>query len=288
MLNILVTGSNGQVGQELQVLAKSYPHAFFFTYKNQLDISDPEALAYWVEKHVINAIINCAAYTAVDKAEREENVADAINHQALHHLVTIAKKKHIKLIHISTDYVFDGMHFKPYIETDHTNPQSVYGKTKLDGEMALLHVKLPNSIIIRTSWVYSHFGHNFVKTMLRLGSEKESLGVVCDQIGSPTYARDLAKVILEILPYIDNAQTEIYHYSNEGVCSWYDFAKEIMQVVKLTCKIIPIETKAYPMPAKRPHYSVLNKAKLKQAFDVEIPYWKDSLVECLKKMDESE
>jgi dTDP-4-dehydrorhamnose reductase len=285
MLNILVTGSNGQLGSEIQALSPHFPYTFFFTCKDQLDITDKHIIESFVEKNTIHAIINCAAYTAVDKAENEEALADKINHQAVEHLASIAKEKHIKLIHISTDYVFDGTNHKPYGETDKTNPQSVYGKTKLGGENALLHGKLPNSVIIRTSWVYSSYGANFVKTMLRLGKEKDSLGVIYDQVGSPTYAKDLAKVILDILPRINNAQTEIYNYSNEGVASWYDFAREIMQMAKLTCKINPIETSQYPTPATRPHYSLLNKSKIKNEFGIEIPYWKDSLEECLYKIN---
>jgi len=285
MLNILVTGSNGQLGSEIQELSSLFPYTFFFTCKDQLDISDEQAIKSFVEKNAISAIINCAAYTAVDKAESEEALADTINHQAIKHLASIAKEKNIKLIHISTDYVFDGTSHKPYREIDTTNPQSVYGKTKLDGENALLQGELPNSIIIRTSWVYSSYGANFVKTMLRLGKEKDALGVIYDQVGTPTYAKDLAKVILDILPKINTTQTQIYNYSNEGVASWYDFAQEIMQMAKLTCKINPIETSQYPTPAKRPHYSLLNKAKIKNEFGIEIPYWKDSLEECLRKIE---
>ena len=287
MLNILVTGSNGQLGSEIQELSSLFPYTFFFTCKDQLDISDEQAIKSFVEKNAISAIINCAAYTAVDKAESEEALADTINHQAIKHLASIAKEKNIKLIHISTDYVFDGTSHKPYREIDTTNPQSVYGKTKLDGENALLQGELPNSIIIRTSWVYSSYGANFVKTMLRLGKEKDALGVIYDQVGTPTYAKDLAKVILDILPKINTTQTQIYNYSNEGVASWYDFAQEIMQMAKLTCKINPIETSQYPTPAKRPHYSLLNKAKIKNEFGIEIPYWENSLEECLRKIDEN-
>lgn len=285
MLNILVTGSNGQLGSEIEELSPHFPYTFFFTCKDQLDITDKHAIESFVEKNAISAIINCAAYTAVDKAENEEALADKINHQAVKHLASIAKEKNIKLIHISTDYVFDGTSYKPYQEIDTTNPKSVYGKTKLDGENALLQGKLPNSIIIRTSWVYSSYGANFVKTMLRLGKEKDALGVIYDQVGTPTYAKDLAKVILDILPKINTTQTQIYNYSNEGVASWYDFAQEIMQMAKLTCKINPIETSQYPTPAKRPHYSLLNKAKIKNEFGIEIPYWKNSLEECLHKIN---
>jgi len=284
MLNILVTGSHGQLGSEIHELSCEYPNTYFFTDKEELDITNEKALSQYIEHHSIDVIINCAAYTAVDKAQSDEILADRINHLAVKYLATIAKEHNIKLIHISTDYVFDGMSHKPYLETDTTNPQSIYGKTKLLGENALLHVKLPNSIIIRTSWVYSSYGANFVKTMLRLGKEKESLGVIFDQVGTPTYAKDLAKAILEIFPKINNTQTEIYNYSNEGVASWYDFAQEIMKMAKLTCKVNPIETSQYPTPAKRPPYSLLNKSKIKNEYTIEIPYWKDSLEACLCKM----
>ena len=286
MFNILVTGVNGQLGSEIKELSSNYPYTFYFTCKDDLDITNEKAIEEFIIKNHITAIINCAAYTAVDKAESEIELADKINHQAVFHLASIAKEKNIKLIHISTDYVFDGTNYKPYIETDNTNPQSVYGQTKLDGEKVLQMINPTNSIIIRTSWVYSDYGNNFVKTMLRLGRERESLGVIYDQIGSPTYAKDLAKAILDILPKINNTQTEIYHYSNEGVCSWYDFAKEIMKIAKLTCKINPIETSQYPTPAKRPLYSLLNKSKIKNDYTIDIPYWKDSLGECLRKMGE--
>lgn len=285
MFNILVTGAKGQLGSEIQDLSCRYPNNYFFTDREELDITNEQAIKNYIEKNDINVIINCAAYTAVDKAESEEAFVDKINHQAVKYLAQTAKAKHIKLIHISTDYVFDGTNHKLYIETDITNPQSVYGKTKFLGEEALLQVKVPNSIIIRTSWVYSSYGSNFVKTMLRLGKAKESLGIIDDQVGTSTYARDLAITILEILPKISNQRVEIYNYSNEGVLSWYDFAKEIMKIAKLSCKIEPIDTKEYPSPAKRPHYSLLSKLKIKKEFSIEIPYWKDSLEACLSKMN---
>ena len=286
MLNILVTGSSGQLGSELQELSSEYNYNFFFTDRNSLDISDVNAVEEFVEKNDINTIVNCAAYTVVDKAETDKVNADAINHIAVKNMAAIAKEKNIKLIHISTDYVFDGTNFKPYSEDDTTNPTGVYGSTKLDGENALRQINPSNAVIIRTSWVYSSYGANFVKTMLRLGKEKESLGVIFDQVGTPTYARDLARTILDILPNANNEKVEIYNYSNEGVLSWYDFVKEIMRMAKLNCNINPIETKEYPTPAKRPHYSLLNKAKIKKEFNISIPYWKDSLDECLRKMGE--
>jgi dTDP-4-dehydrorhamnose reductase len=281
MNNVLVTGSNGQVGSEIQELSKEYDYNFFFTDREGLDITNIKALNDFIESNNINTIINCAAYTAVDKAEEDELNADKINHLAVKYLAEISKNKNIKLIHISTDYVFDGKNYKPYSEEDMTKPNGVYGKTKLDGENAMIDINPLNSIIIRTSWVYSSFGANFVKTMLRLGKNKDELGVIFDQVGTPTYARDLGKAILDILSKVDNRKVEIYNYSNEGVLSWYDFAKEIMRMAKLDCTINPIETKEYPTPASRPHYSILNKSKIKKDFGTMIPYWKDSLDECL-------
>jgi dTDP-4-dehydrorhamnose reductase len=284
--NILVTGSSGQVGSEIKTLHSEYPYNFFFTDKNELDITDAKKTAKFINDNKIDIIINCAAYTAVDKAQSDEESADKINHLAVKNLADIAKEKNLQLIHISTDYVFDGKGYRPYVEDDTTAPQSVYGKTKLDGEQAMMQINPKDSIIIRTSWVYSSYGANFVKTMLRLGKEKEQLGVIFDQVGTPTFARDLAKAILDILPKISNEKVEIYNYSNEGVLSWYDFAKEIMRMAKLDCHINPIETKDYPTPAARPPYSLLNKSKIKKEFHIMIPFWKDSLDECLKILGE--
>jgi dTDP-4-dehydrorhamnose reductase len=286
MTNILVTGSNGQVGSELRELSSNYPYNFYFTDRESLDITNLDALNEFISSNKIDIIINPAAYTAVDKAQSDEENADAINHIAVKYLSKIAKEKNIKFIHISTDYVFDGKNYKPYNEDDKTNPNGIYGKTKLLGEEAMKEINPKDSIIIRTSWVYSSFGANFVKTMLRLGKERDELGVIFDQVGTPTYARDLAKTILDILPNIKNDKVEIYNYSNEGVLSWYDFAKEIMRMAKIECKVNPIETKEYPTPASRPHYSLLNKSKIKKDFDIIVPYYKDSLDECLKLMGE--
>ena len=285
-MNILVTGSNGQLGSEIKELSSHYKYNFFFTERGSLDIANSKSISDFIEFNNINSILNCAAYTAVDKAEEDVSNADKINHLAIENLAQISKEKKIKLIHISTDYVFDGKNYKPYNEDDGTNPNGVYGKTKLAGENAMQEINPLDSIIIRTSWVYSSFGNNFVKTMLRLGKERDSLGVIFDQVGTPTYARDLAKAILDILPNIKNKKVEIYNYSNEGVLSWYDFSKEIMKMAKIDCQINPIETKAYPTPATRPHFSLLNKTKIKNKFNIFIPYWKDSLDECLKKMGE--
>ena len=285
-INVLVTGSNGQLGSEIKELSSNYNYNFFFTTRDDIDITSKDSIKEFCQTNSINVIINCAAYTAVDKAESDEINADLVNRKAVKKLSIVAKELNIKLIHISADYVFDGKNFKPYAEEFQTNPQSVYGKTKLDGENELLDINPLNSIIIRTSWVYSYYGNNFVKTMLRLGKEKEELGVIFDQVGTPTYAKDLAITILDIIPQIDNQKVEIYNYSNEGVLSWYDFAKEIMKMAKLNCKINPIETYQYPTPAKRPHFSLLNKSKIKSKFNLQIPYWKDGLDDCLKRLGE--
>ena len=284
--NILVTGSMGQLGSEIKELASKYSYNFFFTDRNNIDITSKDSIKEFCKTNNINVIINCAAYTAVDKAQSDEINADLINRKAVKKLALVSEELNIKLIHISTDYVFDGKNFKPYVEEFQTNPQSIYGKTKLDGENEIRDINPLNSIIIRTSWVYSYYGNNFVKTMLRLGKEKEELGVIFDQVGTPTYAKDLAITILNIVPQIENSKVEIYNYSNEGVLSWYDFAKEIMKMAKLNCKINPIETYQYPTPAKRPHFSLLNKSKIKSKFNLEIPYWKDGLDDCLKRLGE--
>lgn len=289
MQSILITGSNGQLGSELQVLAKQYQqHQFFFTDVAELDITDKTAIAAFVKENDINAIINCAAYTAVDKAESEAAIADKINHFAVKNLAEVAKEYDCKLIHISTDYVFDGTNHQPYLETDIPNPKSVYGSTKLAGEQVMQQINPMNSGIIRTSWVYSSFGANFVKTMLKLGAERDELKVISDQVGTPTYAADLAQVILKILPQLVNEKVAIYHYTNEGVCSWYDFAQAIFEISQVDCNVTPITTAQYPTAAKRPQYSVLNKTKIKESYHVDIPYWRDSLEECLGEIGNRE
>jgi dTDP-4-dehydrorhamnose reductase len=283
MYNILVTGANGQLGSEIRDLEIYYPtYNFNFTDREELDITKHKAVENFIEVNTITTIINCAAYTAVDKAESEIAVANEINHLAIENFARIAKAKGIKLIHISTDYVFDGNSYKPYTEADTPNPQSVYGKTKLDGESALRKINPDNAVIIRTSWVYSGYGNNFVKTMLRLGKERNELNVVADQIGTPTYAADLAQAILTIVPKLKNETVELFHYSNEGACSWYDFAKAIFEISNIKIKVDPIESFQYSTPAERPFYSVLNKASIKETYQVEIPYWKDSLKICLQ------
>ena len=293
-MNVLVTGSNGQLGSELKALIQDPTLGiqdcnFHFTDKSELDITDQHRVKQYCIQNNIKTIINCAAYTAVDNAERDEAGADAINHLAVKYLAQIAKEQEIRLIHISTDYVFDGKNYKPYTEEDPTNPQNVYGRTKLLGEEDIHTINPPKALIIRTSWVYSSFGNNFVKTMLRLGQERDELGIIFDQIGTPTYARDLAEAILTITQHATrNTQNSVmvYHYSNEGVASWYDFAKAVFELSNIDCNVKPIEMKAYPTPASRPHYSLMNKAKIKKDFNIEIPYWKDSLDVCLQTLGE--
>jgi dTDP-4-dehydrorhamnose reductase len=279
---ILVTGSNGQLGSEIRAISDNYSdYDFFFTNRHELNICDQKAVDEYVALNNINSIINCSAYTAVDKAESEPELADKINHLAVKGLAEIAKDKEIRLIHISTDYVFDGKGHKPYLVDHPTAPVNVYGKTKLDGENALRKINPENSIIIRTSWVYSTFGNNFVKTMLHLGEEKEELNVICDQVGAPTYARDLAEFILEKTIQYKNKGVGVYHFTNEGVCSWYDFAIEIMELNNTKCNILPIPSSAYPTTAERPYYSIMEKSAIYKEFDYNIPYWKNSLIRCL-------
>jgi len=284
MSNILVTGGNGQLGSEIKELSISCTNgSFFFTDVSDLDITNYTAVAAFIKTNSIDVIVNCAAYTAVDKAESEPELADAINHLAVKNLAIIARERGAKLIHISTDYVFDGTGHKPYVETDTPNPQSVYGQTKLDGELAMQAINPANSIIIRTSWVFSNFGSNFVKTMLRIGQERKEISVVSDQVGSPTYAGDLAKVLLEILPKINSEQVAIYHFANLGNCSWSEFAKAIFKIKGMDVKVHPITTSQYPTLAKRPQYSVLENSKIKKKFNLNMSYWVDSLKNNLEK-----
>lgn len=272
--NILVTGAYGQLGTELKNLL---PGAIFADV-DVLDITDEEAVNDFVKTNNIKTIINCAAYTAVDKAEDDADTAKRINEIGPMNLALSGAK----IIHISTDYVFDGTNCKPYLPEDETKPISIYGKTKRAGELAVLN-NAAVAVVIRTAWLYSSYGNNFVKTMRRLGAEKESLNVVADQIGSPTYAGDLAQVIVDILPKINENNKGVYHYTNEGICSWYDFATEIMTLSNLNCKVLPIKSADYPTRAVRPFYSVLDKSKLKKTFNISIPHWKESLVKCLKQ-----
>lgn len=285
MYKVLLTGVNGQLGSEIQSVSQHYPFEFIFKDSKSLDITDREKVFEFLKINNVNAIINCAAYTAVDRAETETENADAVNHLAVKHLAESSKVLNITLVHVSTDYVFNGESFRPYTEDSVCDPQSVYGATKRAGEEAMISLQVPNSIIIRTSWVYSTFGKNFVKTMRRMGSEKSEINVVEDQIGTPTYARDLAICILDILPKISSNETEVYHFSDEGVCSWYDFAIAIMEFSGYSCKVNPIPSSQYPTPAKRPFYSVLSKSKIKADFGVSIPHWRESLQRCIENLD---
>ena len=278
MNNILVTGSEGQLGSELQAIAYSFTHYnFFFTNRSTLDITDYNALKDFTKTNKINAIINCAGYTEVDIAESQSKLADAVNCFAVYNLAKIAKQNNIKFVHISTDYVFDGNSKRPYNENDTPNPQSVYGQTKFDGELAMQRINPTNSIIIRTSWLYSKFGNNFVKKIIAISKIKDNINVVSDQIGSPTSATDLAEAILTILPKIKNRQVEVFHYSNAGLCSWYDFALEIFRIKDIKTLINAVKSCEFPTKVKRPIYSVLDKRKIKTSFDLEIPCWKESL-----------
>lgn len=287
-MKTLITGSNGQLGSEIKELVNNYKNLdLVFNDLPDLDICNFESLQAFIIDHNIKAVINCAAFTSVDKAEEESIAAKKVNYEGVLNIVNALKPVGGKLIHISTDYVFDGYNFFPYTETDPVNPIGIYGKTKRSGEIAVLNSDI-DAIVIRTSWLYSSYGNNFVKTMLRLGNEKENLGVIFDQVGTPTYARDLAKTCLNILNseglanISNNGKT--YHYSNEGVASWYDFANAIMEFGNIKCKVYPIQTKDYPTLAKRPQYSVLNKSKIKSDFKIKIPYWRDSLEDCIKKI----
>lgn len=280
---VLVTGKTGQLGQSINKIAANYPNFdFTFVGRDELDLSESSSIERFFNNKSFDAIVNCAAYTAVDKAETETELADQINHLAVGQMAAIAKQQNAYFIHLSTDYVFDGTNSKPYQEIDTTNPINVYGLTKLKGEQAVRLIN-PRGVIIRTAWVYSEFGNNFVKTMLRLGKERDSLNVIADQVGTPTYATDLARVIMKIvLTEVDRKiQLETYHYSNDGVCSWYDFAKTIFELADITCKVNPIETKDYPAPARRPHYSILNKNKINLDYCLTRFFWKDSLVKCI-------
>lgn len=285
-MNILVTGASGQLGSEIRENSIEFSqYNFFFEDSKSLDITDFEIVKEVIEENKIEVVINCAAYTAVDKAESNELNAESVNSLGVKNLISALKGKG-KLIHISTDYVFNGKSYEPYKEEHRADAIGVYGKTKLLGEEHILNSEI-ESIIIRTSWVYSSFGNNFVKTMLRLGKERNELKVIFDQVGSPTYARDLALVCLDSIYKDFSNLSKIYHYSNEGVASWYDFAKAIMEISGIDCNVYPIETKDYPTPAKRPNYSLLNKSKIKKEFNLTIPYWRDSLKDCINKIEQN-
>jgi dTDP-4-dehydrorhamnose reductase len=288
-MKVLITGSNGQLGSEIKELASEYENLeCIFKDLPELDICDTDALNTFIIDQHINAAINCAGYTVVDKAEENPEIAEQVNSKGVLNLVNALKKVDGNLIHISTDYVFDGKHSKPYKESDPVRPIGVYGQTKRAGELAVLNSSI-DALVIRTSWLYSAYGNNFVKTMLRLGNDKESIQVVSDQKGTPTYAKDLAKTCLDILSDASSTNLSkkgsLYHYSNEGVTSWYDFSVAIMELGNIDCKVIPIETKDYPTQARRPLYSVLDKSKIKSDFKVTIPHWRDSLANCIKKIN---
>ncbi|QIA07799.1 dTDP-4-dehydrorhamnose reductase [Draconibacterium halophilum] len=282
-MKILITGAYGQLGNELNVLSENYPEwEFVFTDVDSLDITDEEQVKNYFDDNGFDLVINCAAYTAVDKAESDFENAQKVNALAPKFLARYSKANGAKFIHVSTDYVFAGDGHFPYEETDAVAPNGAYGRTKLEGEQNC-RAENPETVIVRTAWLYSAFGNNFVKTMLRLGKEKEELGVVFDQVGSPTYAADLAQAILKIAES-ENFVPGIYHYSNEGVTSWYDFALAIFEISGVDCKAIPVLSENFPSPVKRPAYSVLNKAKIKETYKLEVPYWRDSLKICLKKL----
>ena len=282
-MNILLTGCNGQLGNEIQLLEKDYgQHRFFNTDVAELDITNQLAVADFVGRNEIDGIINCAAYTAVDKAEDNKELCTTLNTVAPAYLAAAVEKRDGWIVQVSTDYVFNGKAHKPYVETDTPSPDSVYGSTKLAGELGVQKF-CKRAMVIRTAWLYSTFGNNFVKTMIRLGKEREELGVVFDQIGTPTYAADLAQAIMTAVE--KGIKPGVYHFSNEGVTSWYDFTKAIHRIAGITtCKVRPIHTSEYPTPANRPHFSVLDKTKIKETYDMEIPYWEESLDKCIEKL----
>ena len=282
-MNILITGCNGQLGNEMQLLEKSdNANTYFNTDVSELDITDVEAINEFVEQHQIDGIVNCAAYTAVDKAEANQDICQLLNAEAPAYLAAAIEKRGGWMIQISTDYVFDGTNHTPYKEDDDTCPNSVYGRTKLVGEFNVLKL-CSRSMVIRTAWLYSTFGSNFVKTMIRLGREKTQLGVIFDQIGTPTYARDLARTIMTIIG--KGIKPGVYHFTNEGVTSWYDFTLAIHRLAGISqCKVRPLHTNEYPTAATRPPYSVLDKTKIKETYNIEIPHWESSLKECIEQL----
>jgi len=290
---VLVTGANGQLGKTLNRLVNEnkMEHRFIFATKDQLDLTDFQNIRSYIQKNQFDVIINCAAFTAVDKSEVEKNQANLVNHLSVKNIAEIARDNSIKLIHISTDYVFDGLKTEPYIEKDIPSPINVYGKTKLDGENAIISAMVTDAIIIRTSWLYSEYGNNFLDTILSLAQKRKELNIVSDQIGSPTNAYDLAISILKIIENRKFFETshisEIFHYSNDGKCSWYDFANEIVNISGLECSIKSISSKDYPQTAKRPKHVLLDKSKIRNSFGLEIIYWKDSLNRCIQALSSS-
>lgn len=284
MSTILVTGADGQVGRELRYLAATDPRTFYFTGRNELDITNADQINEYFERIRPQYCFNCAAYTAVDRAETDAATAARINTEAAVHLATACLRYGTRLVQLSTDYVYHNDWNRPLTEEAPTDPRGVYAKTKLSGDEIVRRLLPDGSLVLRTSWVYSSFGNNFVKTMLRLGAERDELGIIYDQIGSPTYARDLAGAMLRITEKGRPFQSGIYHYSNEGVCSWYDFAHAIFEISGLKVRLRPILTAQYPTPAERPPFSLLSKEKFKAAFGMEVPYWRDSLRRCLAEL----
>lgn len=283
-MNILVTGCNGQLGNEMRLLSERHTqHTYMFTDVAELDITDEAAVNCFVEENTVDCIVNCAAYTAVDKAEENEEFCNLLNNVAPGYLAKAMGKRGGVMIQVSTDYVFDGTNHTPYTEDEPTCPNSVYGRTKLAGEESVM-TNCDNAMVVRTAWLYSTFGNNFVKTMIRLGRERETLGVIFDQIGTPTYARDLAAAIYAAID--KGVVPGVYHFSNEGAISWYDFTKAIHRIAGINrCTVRPLHTEEYPTPAARPHYSVLDKTKIKLTYGIEIPYWEESLAECISKLE---
>jgi len=286
MTTILITGSNGQLGNEMQQAAVRFPNFnYIYTDVAELDICDKGALDAFVKANNVNVIVNCAAYTAVDKAEDDVELCYKINRDAVRNIAEVASENKVKVVHVSTDYVFDGTNYLPYTEDMPVCPATVYGKSKLEGEQALLE-NCKESVILRTAWLYSSFGNNFVKTMMKLGTERDSLGVIFDQVGTPTYAADLADAIMQLISS-ETFVPGIYHFSDEGVCSWYDFTKTIHRMANITCDVKPIETKDYPARTPRPHFSVLNKGKIKSTYGISIPHWEVSLEKCIQLLQNS-
>jgi dTDP-4-dehydrorhamnose reductase len=283
-MNILITGCRGQLGNELQLQEAEHPsHHFFNTDVEELNICDQAAVDAYVAENQIDGIINCAAYTAVDKAESDKEKCTTLNTVAPAYLANAVEQRGGWIIQISTDYVFNGKGYLPYKEEDTPSPDSVYGSTKLASELGVSKF-CKNAMVVRTAWLYSTFGHNFVKTMIRLGMERKEIGVVADQVGTPTYARDLASALLTIVE--KGIKPGVYHYTNEGVASWYDFTKAIHRIYGIQgCNVKPLHTDEYPTPAKRPHYSILDKTKIKKAFGIEIPHWEESLKDCIELLE---
>ncbi|WP_299332768.1 dTDP-4-dehydrorhamnose reductase [uncultured Psychroserpens sp.] len=276
MKRVLVTGASGQLGQCIDAIKDNYQNlTFIYASRERLDISNKNEVDLFFKSNTVDWCVNCAAYTAVDRAESDIENAKQVNINAVRNLAEATLENNVRMIHVSTDFVFDGKHNKAYKEDAETNPLGVYGQTKLDGEKELATIN-PKHFIIRTSWLYSEFNSNFMRTMLRLSQDRDELNVVCDQIGTPTYAKDLADALLQIISQ-DSSAYGIYHYSNEGVASWYDFAKAIFEINANHMKVNPIDSSSFPTPAQRPHFSVLDKTKIKKTFNLEIPYWKDSL-----------